>query len=137
MATPIHQSASVDVENTATGVHQSTKTNETGVFGVLSLNPGVYQVNISKEGFDGYLPKSVTVGAAQTATLDVSLSVGKTSEVTVVSAQAALLSKDISDVATTVDYEIVESIPVPVRGSLEATLLATPSLVAITSGCRL
>ena len=117
------QGAAVDVVSSATGVHQLTDTNQSGVFSVLSLNPGDYTVAVSKPGFENDVVNGVTVSAAQTVTVNVSLSVGRASEVVVVKADSALLSKETSDVTTTVDHAIVEHLPVPERSALEASLL--------------
>jgi hypothetical protein len=117
------QDANVDVLNTATGVRQSTKTNGSGTYSVLSLNPGTYNVTVSKPGFEQSVTSTVTVSAAQPTTVNVALRVGRSTEVVTVMAQDALLSKDTSDVSTTVDHAIVESLPYPERSSLEAALL--------------
>ena len=117
------QGANIEVINTTTGVKQSTETNNSGAYSVLALNPGTYNVSVSKAGFEQALTSTVTVSAAQATTLNVALRVGKTTEVVTIMAQDALLSKDTSDVATTVDHAIVENLPYPERSSLEAALL--------------
>jgi hypothetical protein len=115
--------ARVEVLSDATGVTQMTVTNGTGVFQVGALNPGEYTVNVSKDGFERTTTKSVTVAGVGVTNLDVALEVGRTSVVVNVSAQADLLSKDQSDVTTTVDHALVLSLPYPERSSLEASLL--------------
>ncbi|WP_260703694.1 carboxypeptidase regulatory-like domain-containing protein [Edaphobacter flagellatus] len=115
--------ALVDVFNTATGVRQSAKTNGLGIYNVISLNPGVYEVTVTKTGFEKALTSSVTVSAAQATTVNVSLRAGRATEVVTVTSMDALLSKDTSDVTTTVDHAVVESLPYPERSSLEASLL--------------
>jgi hypothetical protein len=117
------QGATVEVINTATGVQQSTKTNNAGTYSVLALNPGDYSVTVIKPGFERALTSGVTVSTAQATTVDVTLQIGRTTEVVTVTAQDSLLSKDTSDVTTTVDHAIVESLPYPERSSLEAALL--------------
>ncbi|QNI37475.1 TonB-dependent receptor [Edaphobacter sp. 4G125] len=115
--------ADVEVLNTATGVKQVTKTNSAGAFSVVSLNPGNYNVTVSKEGFDRAVTNAVTVSAAQATTLNVALQIGASTQTITVNSDAALLSKDTSDVTTTVDHAIVEALPYPERSSLGATLL--------------
>ena len=117
------QEGRVTVLNTETGVQRSTKTNNAGVFSVVSLNPGDYTVSVSKPGFEESITKSVTVSAAQASTVNVSMLIGRSTEVVTVTSQDALLSRDTSDVITTVDHAIVESLPYPERSSLEASLL--------------
>lgn len=115
--------AVVKVLNTATGVQQSTATNSAGSFSVTALNPGDYTVSASKTGFEQANINAVTVSTAQTTNVALRLQVGHVNEVVTVTAQDALLSKDTSDVTTTVDHAVVESLPYPERSSLEASLL--------------
>jgi hypothetical protein len=117
------QNAAVEVFNTATGVRQSTRTNSAGAFSVVSLNPGSYNVIVSKSGFEKSVTNAVTVSTAQLSTVDVTLTVGSQTATVTVTAQDSLLSKDDSNVTTTVDHAVVESLPYPERSSLEATLL--------------
>ncbi|HVJ06949.1 MAG TPA: carboxypeptidase regulatory-like domain-containing protein [Acidisarcina sp.] len=116
--------AAVEVSNTETGVKQSTKTNGDGSYSVLFLNPGSYNVAVTMDGFSRSLTSGIIVSAAQATTVNATLSVGMASTVVTVTAQDTLLSKDTSDVTTTVDHAIVESLPYPERSSLEAALLA-------------
>lgn len=115
--------ADVEVLNTATGVKQVTKANGAGAFSVVSLNPGNYNVTVSKEGFDRAVTNAVTVSAAQATTLNVTLQVGASTQTITVTSEDSLLSKDTSDVTTTVDHAVVEALPYPERSSLEAVLL--------------
>ena len=115
--------AQVDAISDATGVKQTTSTNSAGIFQVLSLNPGEYTVVVTKTGFEQTTTKSVTVAGVGLTTVDVNLSVGKTTEVVTVNASADLLTKNESDVTTTVDHILVMNLPYPERSSLEAALL--------------
>jgi carboxypeptidase family protein len=117
------QNARVEVLNTATGVQQSTRTNSVGAFSVVSLNPGNYDVTVSKAGFGKSVTNAVTVSTAQLSTVNVILTVGSEATTVTVTAQDALLSKDDSNVMTTVDHAVVQNLPYPERSSLEATLL--------------
>lgn len=115
--------AEVDVVSDSTGVQQKTVTNDEGAFQVPALNPGEYTVNVSAEGFEQKTTKSVTVAGVGLTTLDVSLDVGKANSVVIVNATADLLTKNESDVTTTVDHKLVLNLPYPERSSLEASLL--------------
>jgi len=115
--------AQVRVISDATGVQQTTSTNSAGVFQVPSLNPGQYTVIVVKNGFEQTTTKSVTVAGVGITTVDVSLSVGKATEVVTVNADMDLLTKNESDVTTTVDHVLVQNLPYPERSSLEAALL--------------
>lgn len=115
--------AAVSVLNTATGVQQSVVTNNAGAFIVTALNPGSYTVSATKTGFERAVTNGVTVSTAGTTTVSLKLQVGHVNEVVTVTAQDSLLSRDTSDVTTTVDHAVVENLPYPERSSLEASLL--------------
>ena len=117
------QNADVQVVNSDTQVAFTTLTNAEGLYNVGSLNPGSYAVTVNSPGFLKKQVTQVTVGAAQTTTIDVTLQPGTTSETVVVTAEESLLSTDTSTVTTTVDHQIVQNLPYPERSALEAALL--------------
>lgn len=130
------QNASVLVVSDDTKIALSTVTNDAGLYDVQSLNPGQYTVTVSDSGFESHKVTTVTVSAAQTTTADVTLQPGKSTQTVTVTAQAALLNTN-SDVSTTIDHQIVQNLPYPEVGALEAALLApgvTTTYPATTGG---
>ena len=115
--------ATVRVTKNDTQTTSSTVSNGSGVYIFQSLNPGQYTVKVASQGFQTRDTTGITVGAAQTVTVNVTLQIGQASETVNVEAQNALLSTDTSDVTTTVDHQIVANLPYPERSSLEAALL--------------
>ena len=115
--------AEVDVASQATGVHQTTISNQSGLFQVQSLNPGLYTVVVQKNGFERMTTQSVSVSGVGATPLDVVLSAGAVTQSVTVNANADLLTKTESNVITTVDHAIVQNLPYPERSSLEASLL--------------
>lgn len=115
--------AEVDVVSQATGIHQTTVSNQSGLFQVQSLNPGLYTVVVQKNGFERMTTQSVSVSGVGTTSLDLVLSAGAVTQSVTVNADADLLSKTESNVITTVDHAIVQNLPYPERSSLEASLL--------------
>lgn len=115
--------ATVEVVDTETGVTAHAVTNRTGFYAILALNPGTYTVSVKKAGFEVSVTKGVLVSTAGATTVSPHLLVGKVDQVTTVTADTDLLTKDTSEVTTTVDHEIVQNLPYPERSSLEAALL--------------
>jgi len=129
--------ANVQVVNNDTKVAVSTVTNDAGLYNVESLNPGQYAVTVTGPGFQAERVTSVTISAAQTTTIDVALKVGQANETITVSSQSSLLSTSSSEVSTTIDHPIVQNLPYPEVGALEAALLApgvTTSYPGTTGG---
>jgi hypothetical protein len=71
--------AKVSARNTATGVSTDTTTNAAGLFNIVNLVPGDYDVNVSAPGFSTVVTKvTLTVGATQA--LNPSLQVGQVTQ---------------------------------------------------------
>jgi hypothetical protein len=115
--------ALVTIRNNDTQSTTSIRTNNQGFYSVGSLNPATYSVTVTAKGFGKSIVEEVVLQAAATVSVDVSLKIGSEDVSVTVTAQDALLSKDTSDVTTTVDHSLVESLPYPERSSLEAALL--------------
>ena len=115
--------AEVDIVSETTGVHQTTVTNQSGLFQVQALNPGLYTVVVQDKGFERVTTRSVNVSGVGTTPLDIVLFAGAFTESVTVNADADLLTKTESNVTTTVDHAIVQNLPYPERSSLEAALL--------------
>jgi hypothetical protein len=123
--------ATVVITSNATQVKNTTKTNDSGEYNVLDLNPGTYTVTFSDTGFKELVTDNVIVSTAAAVQVNGSLQVGGATQVVTVTADAELLSTTIPDVSTTVDRNIVENLPYPERSSLEAVLLV-PGVVGDT-----
>src|SRR4029077_15092789 len=71
--------AKVSARNTATGVSTDATTNAAGLFNIVNLVPGDYDVNVSAPGFSTVVTKlTLTVGATQA--LNPSLTVGQVTQ---------------------------------------------------------
>ncbi|MDE1163378.1 MAG: carboxypeptidase regulatory-like domain-containing protein [Acidobacteriaceae bacterium] len=115
--------AFVTATNTDTHVKLHVKSNESGLFIFTSLVPGPYEVETTANGFSRSVVTNITVSAAQTVTTNVQLATGSETYQVTVESSDSLLSKDTSDVSTTVDHSLIEELPYPERSALEAALL--------------
>jgi hypothetical protein len=114
--------ANVAVTSLDTGLTYNTVSNRSGVYNILSLNAGSYRVEVTAKGFRKAIVDKIAVGAAQAVATNVALAVGSENSSVTVTAQSDLLSTT-SDITTTIDHELVESLPYTERSSLEAVLL--------------
>src|SRR5512146_2506058 len=71
--------AAVSVENSATGGRRTTAADGSGNYGVTSLPPGTYELNISAPGFAIAHFSGLRVGTNHTTTANVVLSVARAS----------------------------------------------------------
>ena len=85
-----------DIITTESGTNVSHKsvTNGTGYFEIDSLNPGVYTISVTAPGFDNLLRQGVTLQADARLNVPLRLSIGRTSQTVLVTADAALLNTE-------------------------------------------
>src|SRR5882724_10971607 len=105
--------AGVTVTNSQTNQSRHTVTNETGAYSLPTLEPGVYTVRVTKEGFSAANQTNVTVSINSVTRVDVALAVGAVTETINVSGQAAALQTDRSEVRAEINSTSLENLPVP------------------------
>src|SRR6266446_2643959 len=80
--------ARITVTETGTGRVISMGTNESGVYSVRNLLPGVYMVRVERDGFSVKELRAVSVSSGAVVNGNVTLEVGKTGDVVQVEALA-------------------------------------------------
>lgn len=114
--------AKVTVTNTATGVHWETSTDATGVYQVLDLAIGTYNVTVEREGFAKALTDTQTLRINQSLRIDVQLKLGSAIEVVEVRAEAAQVETVVPTVGGTVTGATVQNLPLNGRNTLDLAL---------------
>src|SRR5262252_5343560 len=102
----------ITVKSTATGTVRTAATNQSGLYSVPDLQPGVYEVTVEAQGFAQYKGKvEVTVGSAKT--FDASLKVGGKTETVEVTAEleTAKVNVENQTVSTTISAREVVDLP--------------------------
>jgi hypothetical protein len=84
-------SADVTLTNQGTGIVRTTKTSGSGEYSFTSIEPGTYAVETSMSGFKKVQIKGIAVDTGVTATADVSMSLGGSTETVEVSAAEPLI----------------------------------------------
>ncbi len=122
---------SVEAVHVATNVPTATVTNDVGLYSLKNLPIGTYTVTFTLQGFSPLRRQGITVGLAETITLDSTLEVGGLQDTVTVTSDASLLSASTAQVGTTMKSSVVTSLPLTVSGgrSLENFAYAlTPSV---------
>ena len=83
--------AKVTLTNTATNTKQEVATNDEGLYTIVNVNAGNYEVTIEKQGFKKSSRK-ITVAVAQRLGLDFELQVGAISETVTVTEEAVAVN---------------------------------------------
>jgi len=103
--------ATVTIKDTATGDTRTATTNAAGRYVFVSVNPGKFDVTISKQGFAKTTIPGVKVEVGQTATNNVTLKVGSESQTVEVATTGVELVTDNATIGTTVNGIALQSLP--------------------------
>lgn len=125
--------ATVTARNPGTNTTKTTTTGEDGAYLIVNLTPGDYDVTVEAPNFKKAVLPNVTLTVGQRADLDVALEVGQVSEVvTILGATAELVETSKTAVATTVDQQRIDNLPINERNYLSFAL--TTSTVGRDNG---
>ena len=116
--------AVVTLRDPQTNLTRTTPTDSSGAFRFADLPVGTYEVRVESEGFTPYVHGGVTLAIGQTARMMVVLQPAGVVEAVSVSAQPPPLDSRQTSVATVIDTERIEELPVRSRNYLEFVLLA-------------
>ena len=112
--------------NTSTGVALKVTTDGSGSYSFPSVPPGIFSLQISKEGFASYKISQFNVIVGQHATENASLNVASLSGVVVVDASGLsnLLETESNDLGTVIGPQSVKQLPLNGRNFLQLGLLS-------------
>lgn len=115
--------ATVTVTNMQTGVKNTSVTNDGGNYILISLNPGLYIVSVSKTGFESVTRSGIRLDVAQIARVDFTLSLGQVNQTVEVKAGTAMLQTEQSTLGDVVPQSGVVNLPLNGRNYLELATL--------------
>src|ERR1700722_9350641 len=104
--------ASIQVTNKATGIKRDAKTGSDGLYRVISLAPGTYQVSVTATGFRPLTRDDIQVGTPETARVDFAMQVGVATESVTVSAGASEVETEKDANSSVFTQEAIKNIPV-------------------------
>src|SRR5438552_6091802 len=110
--------AGIVATNTETAARYETISTETGNYTLPQLPSGNYQLSVELPGFKKYVRQGLTVQAAQTMRIDVSLEVGSASESVTVEADAPLIKTESGELSHVVTTERMDSLPLLQTGAI-------------------
>ncbi|HLX42779.1 MAG TPA: TonB-dependent receptor [Bryobacteraceae bacterium] len=119
--------ANVLVHNPATGIDRAVATNMDGIFQATFLQPGPYEVTVTKAGFAKLVRTDLTLQVGQTLTVDIQLQLQTTSDTVTVSGEAAIVDPSKTDVSQVVSTGFVNNLPIAGR-RWESFVLLTPNV---------
>src|ERR1700722_8454727 len=108
--------ARITVTNTAMGTQNSTVSTAAGGYTVPQLPAGEYNVTVVATGFSQLIRNGVAVAVAQTATIDLQLTVGQATTSVTVTANAPLLQTDSVQNNVEVTTRDLNELPINITG---------------------
>jgi outer membrane receptor protein involved in Fe transport len=125
--------ATVLLQNVLTGAKLSATTNAAGNYYIPGIIPGQYTLRVSKVGFKTATQPEFTLNVNQTATFNVSLQVGATTQTVSVHAAGIQLEASTAELGTNISGTDVNNLPLNGRNFTELLEL-TPGVSRATSG---
>ncbi len=119
----------VSLDNSLTGFHAETTTNDVGSYRFVRINPADgYEITFSKNGFQKFVFSNITLGASTTETYNVTLQVGSVStSVEVKAAGEITLNTSDASVGNVIDTKSISELPIQAR-------LSPASLLTLQAG---
>lgn len=96
--------ARVTVTNKATNIQQESSTNELGVYRFVAVEPGIYAVAFSSQGFETRKVENIQVGTAQEVVINQALKVG--AEATIVEVMETPPGVELAKTTATIDRKL-------------------------------
>jgi hypothetical protein len=116
--------AIVTAHDTERGTNWSSVTNESGIYNIIRIPVGTYDLKVESKGFQTSAVAPFTLVLNQIARVDVQMKMGSVSETVEVSGDTPVLQTQSAEVSTLIDANTVSSLPLASRNYLQLTLLA-------------
>jgi hypothetical protein len=126
--------AAITITNDATGIGQTTHTDEHGQYFIVGLRPAVYTIKAENKGFRSSEKKNVVLQVDQQTTADFVLHPLGVSETMEITTTAPLLDTESATLGTEVSSEYVHELPLANRNFFGLTFLAAGVTEATGSG---
>src|SRR5262245_60786088 len=105
------QGVSVTITNTGTDLKLEATTDDTGTYVFRNLLPGTYKMTLSHSGFKEMQQSDIIVTAGNPKRVDVALQIGAAQETVTVTAEAATLRTEKSDISSEINSAQVTQLP--------------------------
>ncbi|MGC2509109.1 MAG: carboxypeptidase regulatory-like domain-containing protein, partial [Acidobacteriaceae bacterium] len=116
--------ATIKVTNTATGTTQVINSTSDGHFTAALLQPGTYDLAISKAGFKEADYHNEVVEVSQTEAMNVTLAIGNASQTVQVSAASLQLQTQTSSLSSVTSGKMLQSLPLVTRNFVQIIALS-------------
>src|SRR6202050_704926 len=127
------QAATVQAQQTETGLTRMARTDRDGAYVLVELPIGHYQIRAEAKGYQKYLQEGITLDINETATVGIHLKLGAETQQVEVTADADLVQNTVSSLGETVMQREILDLPLDGRNFSQLGLLQ-PGVVPLTPG---
>ncbi len=124
--------ATVTATSLETGMGRVATTNSEGLYELLALPIGHYQISAKKDGFAEQVQSGIVLVVGQDATVNFTLKVGQVTEQVKVESDAVLVNATTQDISGLVGEKEVKALPLNGR-SYDLLLMLNPGIVNFTA----
>jgi len=121
--------ATVRIVSSGTGQTRDTLSDGSGNFSFTTLAGGIYEITVTKSGFQTFNIKGLTVNADATVRVDAVLEVGRLEQTVQVSADTAVLQTDSAEVRSEIGTKTLEAVPTPIGRNYQNLLITVPGVM--------
>jgi hypothetical protein len=111
--------ATVTVNSPNTGTSRTTVTNESGLYSLSALPPGVYDLTVELTGFRTAKVEKLELRVDLPARADVALEVGSLAETVTVQAESPLINTVDASLGNTISQEQIRNLPIEARNVVQ------------------
>jgi hypothetical protein len=126
--------AELTLTNKATNFQSKATTNERGEYTFRNLNPGTYDLTVTKAGFQSYIQTGLIITINESAHADAVLRVGAVNETVTVSGENTLINYDNGTVQGGADPQTLNNLPLVVEGKPRSSAALAVLLPGVSTG---
>ncbi len=124
--------ANVAAKSIDTNATRTAITSDLGVYELVSLPVGQYELHVTKDGFEPIVSRAVHLDVGQEATLDFTLNVGEVRQQVVVTGETPIVNATTADISGLVGAPQVKDLPLNGR-SFDLLMTLDPGVANFTS----
>jgi carboxypeptidase family protein/TonB-dependent receptor-like protein len=113
----------VTLTNQATNAVREVATNESGLYAIPAIPPGVYLLKVEKTGFRAIERRNVEVLVGSSSRIDVTLEIGELTNVVEIAGGAPVIQSENASIGTVIENRSVVELPLNGRNYLQLTSL--------------
>ena len=129
------QGASISAKQTETGLTRATISGHDGVYVLLELPVGHYQLQVEAKSFQKYVQEGITLNVNETASVPIHLVVGSESQQVQVTADAQIIQETVTSLGKVVSEREILDLPLNGRNFAQLGTLQ-PGVVPLTPGLK-